>query len=73
MGRPIKGTQSPAGRIARPELTPDDIARRHAQLDAILKSAWVKVDKLKAEYAARGEPWPGDDHGDMYDEYGLPK
>jgi hypothetical protein len=61
-------------RVRMPEiLPPEEQAKRRARLEAILKPAWEQVAKLKAEYAARGELWPGDDHGDMYDEHGLPK
>jgi hypothetical protein len=61
-------------RVRTPDvLPPEEQAKRRARLDEIMKPAWEKVAKLKAEYAARGEKWPGDDHGDMYDEYGLPK
>ncbi len=56
-----------------PERTPEERARRIAAFEAMMAPAWEKVAKLKAEYAARGEAWPGDDHGDMYDEHGLPK
>jgi hypothetical protein len=61
-------------KVRGPEILPlEEQAKRRARLEEILKPAWERVEKLKAEYAARGEPWPGDDHGDMYDEYGLPK
>lgn len=55
------------------DASPDANARRIAEFEAMMAPTWEKVRKLKEEYAARGEPWPGDDHGDMYDEHGLPK
>jgi hypothetical protein len=56
-----------------PARTPEEQARWRADFEAMMAPTWEKVRKLKEEYAARGEPWPGDDHGDMYDEHGLPK
>jgi len=53
--------------------SPEARTRRIAEFRAMMAPTWEKVSKMKAEYAARGEAWPGDDHGDMYDEHGLPK
>jgi hypothetical protein len=51
------------------ELGPKEQARRRALISEVQRN----VDARKAEFAARGEPWPASDHSDMYDEWGLPK
>jgi hypothetical protein len=51
------------------ELGPKEKARRRALIAEVQRN----VDARKADFVARGEPWPASDHSDMYDEWGLPK
>jgi|GEM_PF-4155882 len=56
--------------------TPVAGARSAAEIaasDATMQRIWRDVAKSKADFAKRGEPWPGSDHSYLYDEYGLPK